>query len=75
MIAGYNTVPDKEKENYDKKKLCRTIGGGMAVLDIFTILQVEFEEILPSCFTDIIGAAMFADIVIMLIFASTFCRS
>lgn len=74
MIAGYNTMPDKEKENYNVKRLCRTVGGGVAILDILVIILVEFEKILPDYLSAIVAAAVLADIVAMLILADTFCK-
>ncbi len=32
FISGYNTASKEEKAKYDKKKLCRTTGLGMAVV-------------------------------------------
>ena len=29
LIAGYNTSSKEEKQEYDEKKLCRVVGGGM----------------------------------------------
>ena len=34
FISGYNTASKEEKAKYDKKKLCRTTGLGMAVVRI-----------------------------------------
>lgn len=32
LIAGYNTASSKEREQYDEKALCRSMGGLMYVL-------------------------------------------
>ena len=32
VISGYNTASIEEKEKYDEKKLCRTIGVGMSIV-------------------------------------------
>ena len=31
VISGYNTASKEEKEKYDEKKLCRTMGIGMSI--------------------------------------------
>ena len=32
FISGYNTASNEEKEKYDEKKLCRTMGIGMSII-------------------------------------------
>ena len=34
LISGYNTASKEEKEKYDEKKLCRTMGIGMSIIAI-----------------------------------------
>ena len=34
FISGYNTATKEEKEKYDEKKLCRTMGIGMSIIAI-----------------------------------------
>lgn len=74
LIAGYNTMPEKEKENYNVKRLCRTVGGGVAILDLLVIILVEFEKRLPDYVSTIVAVAVLADIVGMLILSNTFCK-
>ena len=37
LIAGYNTSSKEEKQEYDEKKLCRVVGGGMGVITLMLI--------------------------------------
>lgn len=74
LIAGYNTASKEEKEQYDSKKLCRTIGAGMAVITILILFTILFEQILPAVFAYIMAGIILADIVIMMILANTICR-
>lgn len=32
LIAGYNTASKEKKSKYNEKKLCRTVGIGMAII-------------------------------------------
>ena len=37
FISGYNTASNEEKEKYDEKKLCRTMGIGMSIIAILAL--------------------------------------
>ncbi len=74
FIAGYNTAPEEEKEKYNSKKLCRTVGAGMSVIVILGIINILFDNVLPMEFHYIMGGIILADIVIMFILANTICR-
>ena len=50
FIAGYNTASKEEKKKYDEKKLCRTMGIGMAVISILILIMELFEDVLPVSF-------------------------
>jgi len=39
MIAGYNTASAKEKEQYDKKKLCRMMGITLLVIAVLLFIM------------------------------------
>lgn len=46
LIAGYNTLPEKEKENYDTVSLCKFLGKSMFALAFsmsFWVLSDAFE--------------------------------
>lgn len=74
FISGYNTASKEEREKYDSKKLCRTIGAGMAVITILIFFTILFEQILPAAFAYIMAGIILADIVIMMILANTICK-
>ena len=40
FISGYNTASKEEKEKYDEKKLCRTMGIGMSIIAILVLTMV-----------------------------------
>ena len=74
LIAGYNTASKEQKEKYDVKKLCRTIGGGIAVIAILLLVVALFQKVLPVSFAYILAGSILADIVGMLILANTVCK-
>ena len=45
FISGYNTASREEKEKYDEKKLCRTMGIGMSIIAILALTMSLFENI------------------------------
>ena len=54
FISGYNTASKEEKEKYDEKKLCRTMGIGMSVITILILIMGLFENFLPAFFVYIL---------------------
>ena len=56
----------EERKRYNSKKLCRTVGVGMAVIVVLTTIHLLFKNVLPM--------ELFADIIIILILSNTICR-
>lgn len=48
FISGYNTASKEEKEKYNEKKLCRTMGIGMSIIAILALTMGLLENILPA---------------------------
>ena len=74
FISGYNTASKEEKEKYDEKKLCRTMGIGMSVIAILLLSMGVFENILPAFFVYIALGIILADVVIIIVLGNTICR-
>lgn len=74
LIAGYNTASEKEREKYDAKKLCRTVGAGLAVADVIILIMELFEDVLPASFAGIAAMLIFADCLVMVILGNTICK-
>lgn len=74
LIAGYNTASEKEREKYDAKKLCRTVGGGLAAADLIILVMELFENVLPASFAGIAAMLIFADCFVMVILGNTICK-
>ena len=74
FISGYNTATKEEKEKYDEKKLCRTMGIGMSVIAILLLIMGVFENILPAFFVYIALGIILVDVVIIIVLGNTICR-
>lgn len=74
FISGYNTASKEEKEKYDEKKLCRTMGIGMSVIAILILIMGLFENFLPAFFVYIALGIIVVDVVVMIISENTICR-
>ena len=65
FISGYNTASREEKEKYDEKKLCRTMGIGMSIIAILALTMGLFENILPAFFVYIALGIILVDVVVI----------
>ena len=74
LIAGYNTASEKERAKYDKKKLCRTMGAGLAAADVLILILGLFENVLPASFAGIAAGLIFADCLVMIVLGNTICK-
>ena len=75
FISGYNTASKEEKEKYNEKKLCRTMGIGMSIIAILLLTMGLFENILPAFFVYIASGIILVDVVVIIILSNTLCRS
>ena len=69
FISGYNTASNEEKEKYDEKKLCRTMGIGMSIIAILALTMG-----LPAFFVYIALGIILVDVVVIIILGNTLCR-
>ena len=74
LIAGYDTMSPQEKEKYDEKKLCRTMGIGMSIIAILALTMGLFENILPAFFVYIALGIIVVDVVVIIILENTLCK-
>ena len=74
FISGYNTASKEEKEKYDEKKLCRTMGIGMSVIAILILIMGLFENILPAFFVYIAWGIIVVDVVVIIILENILCK-
>ena len=74
VISGYNTASKEEKEKYDEKKLCRTMGIGMSIISILILIMGLFESVLPAFFVYIAVGIIVVDVVVIIILGNTLCR-
>ena len=74
VISGYNTASKEEKEKYDEKKLCRTMGIGMSIIAILILIMGLFKSVLPAFFVYIAVGIIVVDVVVIIILGNTLCR-
>ena len=74
FISGYNTASKEEKAKYNEKKLCRTMGIGMAVIAVLILVMGMFEDVLPAFFVYIAVGIILADVAVIIIVGNTICR-
>ena len=74
LIAGYNTASKEEKAKYDEKKLCRTVGIGMAIISVLILVMGLFESVLPASFAYIVFGMIVIDCVGICIVGNTYCK-
>ena len=74
VIYGYNTASKEEKEKYDEKKLCRTLGIGISIISILILIMGLFESVLPAFFVYIALGIILVNVVVIIILGNTLCR-
>ena len=74
FISGYNTASKEEKEKYNEKKLCRTMGIGMFVITLLISTMGLLENILPAFFAYIALGIVLVDVAVIIILGNTICR-
>lgn len=71
LIAGYNTLPDKEKEKYNEAELCKFMGKMMYGI-CFSILLWILSDIFEIQILLVIGVVLFVALILfLLIYANT----
>lgn len=74
LIAGYNTSSNDEQKKYNRKKLCRVVGGCFGILDVLMILSWITQNNPITLLTQLTPWVIGADIIITMILANTICR-
>lgn len=74
LIAGYNTAPKEKKEKYDEKKLCKTVGIGMAIISLLILIMGLFMNVLPAFFAYISLGIIMIDVVAIIFIGNTICK-
>lgn len=73
-IAGYNTASKEEKERYDKKKLCRVMGCGMAVISVMILVMAIWYEALSVSFIYVFATVVISDGIAIIVLSHTICK-
>ncbi|MDF2882634.1 MAG: hypothetical protein K0R54_3191 [Clostridiaceae bacterium] len=73
LIAGFNTSSKEKKEQYDEKKLCRVVGGGLGIISI--MMGISFAFKLPDSILKLMMPwGIFVVAALMIILTNTVCR-
>lgn len=74
LISGYNVASKEEKAKHNEKRLCRTMGIGMAVIACLILISELFENVLPASFAYVLIGVIIADVIGIVIFSNTICK-
>lgn len=74
LIAGFNTASKEEKEQYDRKKMCRVIGTFLAVLALFILAMAIWNSVLPVWFLYLFMGVTVVGCIVMIVLLNTVCR-
>lgn len=66
LIAGYNTMPDKEKQKYDTVRLCKFMGKSMFALT-FSMIIWGLSDLFGMPFLFYVGLGIFLGSVVFMI--------
>ena len=75
LIAGYNMLSKERKAQYDEKRLCRVVGGGLGVITVILGTAALFDFELPSALSWMIPWGLFATIAVVMVLAETVCKA
>lgn len=71
LIAGFNTAPEKVREQYDKKKLSRGYGVGVGVIALFITLNGILES---KTLSYLMPLVMILSVVLTTLYGTILCR-
>lgn len=74
LIAGFNSLKEEEKKEYNVATLCKVIGSGMGIITVIAALTVYFNGELPSIISWIVPWGIFSTIFLMFILGNTICK-
>lgn len=74
LISGYNVASKEEKAKYNEKRLCRTMGVGMAIIALLILISGLFEHVLPANFIYVLMGVIVADVIIIIVLGNTICK-
>ncbi len=75
LIAGYNTASTEKKRRYDEKRLCKTVGTGLAVTTVAYLIGILFECQFPHPILIYVWVAfLILPSIVILILAETVCK-
>ncbi len=74
LIAGYNMMNGEEQRQYNERRLCRVMGGGLGGLTVILGIATLYRFEMPTGIDWIIPWGLFGTVAVMLVLAHTFCK-
>lgn len=75
LIAGYNTSSQKEKSNFNEKRLCRVVGGGLGIVTIIIGINAFYKFTVPPALSWLMPWGLLATVTAILVLANTICKT
>lgn len=75
LIAGFSTATEEERSRYNTRRLCRVVGGGLALIAVTVLIMGIWMDVLPASFAYVILGVIAAVAAAVLILANTFCKN
>ena len=75
LIAGFNTASKEKKAMFDKEKLCKVVGGGLAIITAVLLFMAVFQKVLPAQFTGVFFIIIVIAIGIMEVLIHSICKT
>lgn len=73
LIAGYNTSGKAAQAQYNEKRLCRVVGGGIGIIALWLAAGALFGARFPFLQTMNLGVIL-VDIIIIIVLGNTVCK-
>lgn len=71
LIAGYNTLPEEEKEKYDEPAICKFLGKNMFILCGLMVLWT-IAQVIETEWLFVVSLILFmGDIIFMMVYLNT----
>ena len=74
LIAGFNTAGKEEKEQYDRKKMCRIVGAFLGVIALFILAMAIWNAVLPIAFAYAFMGLTVIGSIVMAVLLNTVCK-
>ena len=75
LIAGFNTMDERERKKYDQRLLLRIVGVAILAISLFLGVMALFFDTLPHYTAYVFLFFTIAISIIVIVFGNTICRN